>query len=942
MNLTTTPGALLEREAELQSIDDVVRSALRARGGLLVIEGKAGLGKSALAEVAAEEADDRGVYTLFARGHELEQDLRFGIAMQLFDRVLADAGPEGRKKLLSGAASLAAPIFDGEGLQEAGGGDLLPRIHGLQWLTSNLAGDSAVLLIIDDAQWADAMSMRFLLYLVQRLRELPVSVLVTLRPGDPETSRELTALRGHAVGEVRRLAPLSGGAVEVFVRESDGFRDADEAFCAECARITEGNPFLLNQLVVELREQGVEPTRAGSERIAGLAPSAVLRNVLARIARLPPGTGEVARALSVLEGGATVRRAASLAGVPAAQARASVDALFLAGIVDGGPSPVFAHGLIRSSIYCDIPAGRRAEMHLEAARSLFADGAEDLAAAQLLRAAPSEEPWVADCLIGRADRAMAEGTPELAATCLRRVLEEGWPNGVQESALRRLGEAKLAMGDLRGVKRLEQAAAIGGTETVSSATLLSLARALCLRGDPERAVETFDAALSGAGEDPGLRASLLAERFQAATLVPRLARQAFDELAKMHSDGSAPAASGERPLLAIASFAALAAADPRADVVALAERALGEGDLFGQEGPGSVALATAALVLTACDELDACDRILTAAVEEAGRRGNVMDYATASFFRQAPRLMSGRILEAIADAEAAVDARRYGWELFYPMAVGALAEGLIERRQLEAARKTVEELDPADWEGNNSWAIFLRARGRVAMASGDVDAALRDFLEWGRRWPVHNPAAQAHWRCHAALAHARLGQGAEAETLAAEELALASEFGAPRALGVAQHVAGLVEQEGSGIGWLREAVATLEGSQARLDHCRATVHLGAALRRTNELAEARALLREGLASAEEMGALALAHRAQEELKLAGGRPRRRELSGVDSLTPGELRVVELAAEGKTNREIAEALFVTVKAVEWHLRNAYPKLGVQGKKDLAAVLLAARS
>ena len=319
-----------------------------------------------------------------------------------------------------------------------------------------------------------------------------------------------------------------------------------------------------------------------------------------------------------------------------------------------------------------------------------------------------------------------------------------------------------------------------------------------------------------------------------------------------------------------------------------------------------------------------------------------MAYATASFLRQVARSQAGRVLEAIADAEAAVDARRYGWQQFYPAAVGARAEGLIERYELDAARAVVEELDAEEWEPNNSWVLFLRARGRVSMASGDPGSALRDFLEWGERWPTRNPAAQCHWRGHAALAHAKLGNRREAVRLAEEELELSRAFGAARAVGVSQHALGLVSRGSAALALLRESVATLETSQARIEVCRARIHLGSALRRAGEGAEARDLLHSGLALAQDLGAVALAHRAQEELKLAGGRPRRRAASGIDSLTPGELRVVELAAEGRTNREIAEALFVTVKAVEWHLRNAYPKLRVQGKKDLPAVLREARS
>ena len=136
---------------------------------------------------------------------------------------------------------------------------------------------------------------------------------------------------------------------------------------------------------------------------------------------------------------------------------------------------------------------------------------------------------------------------------------------------------------------------------------------------------------------------------------------------------------------------------------------------------------------------------------------------------------------------------------------------------------------------------------------------------------------------------------------------------------------------------LREAVATLEGSEARLDHAHALVDLGAALRRAGKRTEARERLAEGLELADRCGATALVDMAEAELRAAGARPRRRALSGVASLTPSELRVAEMAAEGMMNKEIAQALFVTLRTVEMHLSNAYGKLEISSRDQLPEVL-----
>jgi DNA-binding CsgD family transcriptional regulator len=135
---------------------------------------------------------------------------------------------------------------------------------------------------------------------------------------------------------------------------------------------------------------------------------------------------------------------------------------------------------------------------------------------------------------------------------------------------------------------------------------------------------------------------------------------------------------------------------------------------------------------------------------------------------------------------------------------------------------------------------------------------------------------------------------------------------------------------------LREAVRMLEGSPALLERTRAVVELGGALRHHGRLKEAREVLREGMDLAHRIGATALLELSRSELNAAGSRPRRYAVTGIGALTPSELRVARLAAEGRTNREVAQTLFVTPKAVEYHLANAYPKLGIASRVELVGV------
>jgi DNA-binding CsgD family transcriptional regulator len=236
---------------------------------------------------------------------------------------------------------------------------------------------------------------------------------------------------------------------------------------------------------------------------------------------------------------------------------------------------------------------------------------------------------------------------------------------------------------------------------------------------------------------------------------------------------------------------------------------------------------------------------------------------------------------------------------------------------------------------------FFRVRGLVSFQAGSPEQALTDLRAAGdraRSLRVENPAF-APWRSEAALALHRLGQPQQARELAQEELELSRRWGAARNIGISLRALGLVEGGRTGNGLLREAVDVLAHSPARLEHARALVDLGAALRRGNSRSEARQLLRQGLELAHQCGASALVTRANEELAATGAHARTILLSGLDALTASERRVAQMAAGDLSNKEIAQALFVTVKTVEQHLGRVYRKLDIGSRRQLAAALVA---
>jgi DNA-binding CsgD family transcriptional regulator len=198
-----------------------------------------------------------------------------------------------------------------------------------------------------------------------------------------------------------------------------------------------------------------------------------------------------------------------------------------------------------------------------------------------------------------------------------------------------------------------------------------------------------------------------------------------------------------------------------------------------------------------------------------------------------------------------------------------------------------------------------------------------------------NPAV-VEWRADASRAHLALGERERARELALEELELAHAFGAPRTIGVALRACAAVEEEHR-LEHLQSAVEVLRGSQSRLELAYALADLGAALRRGDQRSAGRERLLEALELAQTCGSVRLEELVRGELAALGTRPRRGAASGHDALTASEARVARMAAEGMTNKEIAQALFVTYKTVDTHLYRAYNKLGISSRRELRAAL-----
>jgi DNA-binding CsgD family transcriptional regulator len=324
-------------------------------------------------------------------------------------------------------------------------------------------------------------------------------------------------------------------------------------------------------------------------------------------------------------------------------------------------------------------------------------------------------------------------------------------------------------------------------------------------------------------------------------------------------------------------------------------------------------------------------------------RGDAVAVATLCHHRAELLWQLGEL--SAAEAEASIGHSicvEQGWKVGQAGLAAALIDLRLERGEIASAARLLDA-----WLAAPAGALpdvytlnaLLAARGRLRIAEGQPHEALVDLLECGRRLTELGELSPAlvSWRRTAALVHLSLGDVAEAHRLADEELELARKHGGARALGMALRVAGLVRGGDAGAGLLSEAVTRLEHSEARLEHARVLVDLGATLRRAGRLSDARKRLAEGMDIAHRCGATSLVEGARVELRRAGARPRRAARIGPEALTPSEQRVARMAAGGMTNKEIAQALFVTLRTVEMHLSNAYGKLGIRSRSGLGRAL-----
>ena len=615
-------GTLSERERELAAVE-----VLLERRGVLVIEGRAGIGKTSLVEVACSQADGLGCEVVRARGSELEGGFAFGVVRQLFERRLAGAEPGEREALLAGPAAAVRPLLSGEVAAESARDCSFAVLHGLYWLVANLAASRPLLIAVDDAHWADEPSLRWLAYLAPRLEGLAAGLLVALRQGDPAAfEAPLLAVRAEA-SAVLRPALLSEKAVSALVRTAVGGVTSDE-LCAAVYAACGGNPLYLTELLRAAERDGRPLAVLGPGELLAGGLEGIARAVIARVSGLGAEALGLAQALAVAGDGCELRHAAGIAGTEMGSATRLADGLVRIEVLAADDPPRFVHPVIRAALEASLGGGERDRAHRCAARLLHADAAPPgRVAAHLAGVRPAGDGWVLARLREAAQAAAGAGAPHAAAGLLGRALAEPPPPGQRAGVLREAARAEAAAGREMACAYLEEALQLVAGQRERAEVALEIAETYAALFRWVDAVDVLERALAELGEaDRGLAARLEGELVVCGLHDARRAGRVAPVLARL---GSRRLEAGGEALTVAQAMTMLLMGRPADQIAGLLEEALARAGPEVENWDTRAALLWVLVVAERFAVVEECLKPMLAQVQRCGSaRGFVAAYST--------------------------------------------------------------------------------------------------------------------------------------------------------------------------------------------------------------------------------------------------------------------------------------------------------------------------
>ncbi|MEU6988358.1 AAA family ATPase [Streptomyces sp. NPDC046324] len=938
------PVVLIERGEQLAQLRRNLHSCEKHRmGHVALVTGPVGMGKTQLLETFGKWAAATGARVLTAAGSRAEQGLPFGVLGQLLHGArLAGCDTTRVEKLMAEAAG-AIPTAEARWAAAdelpAEGPMWPPLLRDVFATLLDLVDRGPLVLVVDDLQHADATSLHCLLYVTRRLHHAPIMVLLsetsTLRPANSLFHAEL---RSRPRLSHITLPPLTGDSVAQLLQErggeSGGARGSEVLQEAQrLLHMTGGNPLLVQALAGEPDRREEEGVHASVPRVGDAFGRAVLHSLY----RHEPEARKVARALAVLDRPVSQELLGQLLGLLPASVASALRVLHSSGLVDGDR---LRHPRILHSVLSDTPAEIRQWLHERAAKTLHEYGAESSAVAgHLVASGFTEEEWVAPVLQDAAEYALSAGRPDLTVAYLRLGCEAGSDEERRKALTSMLVSARWQVNPLAANGDLDRLVRSAKTDGYPVSAAVAAVPYLLWQGRAEEAAEAVAAgpeakAAETAGPEDG--------RLQAMRLLVSLSHPDFVVSARQSQSLWSKAATAPHsvsPLLQAVSVlgSALLPTD-EVDSTAAAEQFLQRHHLDRGDRGLLVAPLLALLYAGRADRVVAWSGILLGRPEA---RHTPVWRGVVRSIRAEAALRLGDLAEAEQGARAALeDLPAPAWGVAVGGPLGTLISCATEAgRHAEADRWLAEPVPPGMFR-TPVGAHYLIARGSHHLGMGRHQAASSDFQRCGammRGWNLE-AAGLVPWRLELARVQIALGNRTHAAQLLREQLHVPHGLD-ERTRGRALHLLASTAAPDHRRKLLSKAVELFQSCGDRRGLARALADTDQVLRQSGEPGRTRHFLFRADDSAQGPDAAPWVRQAPEWQEQQGKPPAAEDADRDDVLSEAELRVAVLAARGQTNRQISDALFITVSTVEQHLTRTYRKLNVRQRTDLPSWLLA---